>query len=229
MSDTQIGGLSTGFPTTKWAVVRLAARDTVSMDSLLRVYWKPLYFFVRQKGYDNEAAKDAVQGFLTLLVERKAFAAADPARGRFRSLLRTSLENFLKDHHKASARGKRGGGRAPLSLDFDAGEREFAAGPERHQDPAYRMDRAWAQSLFAECLGGLQASPEHAAALKLYLAREGYPAIAQRTGLTEAAARTAVHRLLGQLREVLRRHLQSTAVNEGDVEAEIQEFIGLLR
>jgi RNA polymerase sigma-70 factor (ECF subfamily) len=208
--------------------VRLAARDSTSMDSIIRVYWKPLYFFVRQKGFDNEAAKDLVQGFLTLLVTRKAFASADPARGRFRSLLLAALENFIKDRRKESGRTKRGGGQKPFSLDFASGEREFVGGDKRGS-PEYRVGRIWAQSLFAECLGQIQASPSHASALRLHLAGEDYASIAQRTGLSEAAARTAVHRLFGQFREILTRHLLSTAVQESDLAEEIEDFISLLR
>ena len=127
MPDTRIGGELTRFPSTQWGLVRLAARDNASMDSIVRVYWKPLYFFLRQKGFDNEAAKDLVQGFLTIVIERKAFARADPAKGRFRTLLLASLENYVKDCLKQSARAKRGGGRAVLSLDVAEGEREFVS------------------------------------------------------------------------------------------------------
>jgi len=229
MTDTRIGGNRTDFPSTKWGLVRLAGRDTGSMDSILRVYWKPLYFFVRQKGFDNEAAKDLVQGFLTLLVSRKAFASADPSRGRFRSLLLASLENFIRDRRKESVRTKRGGGQKPLPLDFAAGEEEFSRGGKSRGSPEYRVGRAWAQSLFAECLSQIQASPVHGTALRLHLAGEGYASIAERTGLSEAAARTAVHRLFGQFREILTRHLLSTAVRESDLAEEIDEFISLLR
>jgi len=229
MPDTWIGGERTRFPSTQWGLVRLAARDTASMDSIVRVYWKPLYFFLRQKGFDNETAKDLVQGFLTIVIERKAFARADPAKGRFRTLLLASLENYVKDILKQSARAKRGGGRAVLSLDFSEGEREFVSDADPRESPEFRADRIWALSLFAECMSRIEASPEHALALRLHLAGEGYAEITRRTGLSEAAARTAVHRLQGRFRELLTGHLASTAVREGDLPAEIDDFIELLR
>jgi DNA-directed RNA polymerase specialized sigma24 family protein len=229
MTDTQIGGNRTDFPSTKWGLVRLAARDTASMDSIIRVYWKPLYFFVRQKGFDNEAAKDLVQGFLTLLVSRKAFASADPARGRFRSLLLASLENFIKDRRKESLRAKRGGGEKPLPLDFAGGEEEYARSSDKRGSPEYLIGRTWAKCLFAECLSQIEANPLHALALKLHLAGEDYASIARRTGLSETAARTAVHRLFGQFRDILTRHLLSIAIKESDLPEEIDEFISLLR
>jgi RNA polymerase sigma-70 factor (ECF subfamily) len=229
MPDTRTGGEQTRFPSTKWGLVRLAARNTGSMDSIIRVYWKPLYFFVRQKGFDNETAKDLVQGFLTLFIERKAFARADPAKGRFRTLLLSSLENHVKDCLKESTRAKRGGGRTILSLDFEEGEREFAAESDSSESPEYRSGRAWARSLFIECISRIEASPAHALALRLHLAGESYAEILRRTDLTEPAARSAIHRLYGQFREILTRHLASTAVRDEDLPAEIEDFIALLR
>ena len=39
-----------------------------SLESLIRAYWKPVYFFVRRKGHDAEGAKDLVQGFFAALL-----------------------------------------------------------------------------------------------------------------------------------------------------------------
>ena len=36
-----------------------AVRDVQALGVLIKIYWKPLYFFVRQKGNDNETSKDA--------------------------------------------------------------------------------------------------------------------------------------------------------------------------
>jgi len=52
------------FQTTSWSLVR-SIQDVKALDTLISIYWKPLYFFVRQKGNDNETAKDIVQDFLT--------------------------------------------------------------------------------------------------------------------------------------------------------------------
>src|SRR5262245_23958737 len=58
--DTDILGHRISFQKTSWDLVR-AASNSEALDGLIRMYWKPLYFFVRQKGYDNETAKDLVQ------------------------------------------------------------------------------------------------------------------------------------------------------------------------
>jgi len=53
--------------------------------------------------------------------------------------------------------------------------------------------------------------------------------ICRKTGLTEAAAKTAVHRLKGQLRDIVTGHLRETVANEEDLEVELAEFLALLR
>jgi RNA polymerase sigma-70 factor (ECF subfamily) len=209
--------------------VYLAARDPAALDSVIRVYWKPLYFFVRQKGYDHAAAEDAVQSFLVMLLERKVVAQANPGRGRFRSLLLAALDNYLRDCTKHRSRQKRGKGRKILSLDFAEGEKEYALQVAGRDRPDLLVDRAWARALFAECLSQLKGNPAHLEALKLHLAGTDYRTIAERTGLTETAARLAVHRLHMDFRELLTRHILQTAVDKDELESEIRHFITLLR
>ena len=46
------------------------------------------------KALDQDEASDLVQGLLADLIERRDFDKADPARGRFRSFLRTACEHY---------------------------------------------------------------------------------------------------------------------------------------
>ena len=86
---------------TRWTLVLSAARDNWSthaaeaMAELCRLYWYPLYAFVRRRGYDVPEAEDLTQSFFTYLLAKKAFAKAHPAKGKFRSFLLASLNNFL--------------------------------------------------------------------------------------------------------------------------------------
>ena len=86
------------FPTTQWSVV-LSSRDgddarRGALETLLPLYWKPVYFFLRRKGLSVEAVEDAVQGFFVHLLERDALPRADPTRSRFRSR-RLLLERYV--------------------------------------------------------------------------------------------------------------------------------------
>jgi len=226
--DTQMMGSEIHFPTTSWTLVRSSA-NLKALDSLITVYWKPLYFFVRQQGHSNETAKDIVQEFLKTLMERDAIKRADPARGRFRTFLLASLSNFLKDWAKAESRLKRGGDQTIFSLDFASGESEFVREVARGESPETLLNRAWAYSLWRHVLDELKGDPAHLEAFRMYLSDADYATICRKTGLTEAAAKTAVHRLKGQLRDIVTGHLRETVANEEDLEVELAEFLALLR
>jgi len=62
---------------TSWFLVRSAGNGG-DWDPLVRLYWKPLYFYLRRKGLDNEAAKDVVQDFIASLIERRSIEKATP-------------------------------------------------------------------------------------------------------------------------------------------------------
>jgi len=227
-NDTQMMGDQFRFQTTQWNLVQ-ASRDLKSLNDLIAIYWKPLYFFVRQHGYGNETAKDVVQEFLTTLLERDALSKANPARGRFRTFLLVSLSHFLQDWAKAGSRQKRGAGRKLLSLDFDRGEREFSVQVPQDEPPEKALNRAWARSLWERSLTELEAEPAHLEAFRLYLEDQSYNVICGRTGLSEAAAKTAIHRLKAQIRDIVVGHIRQTVSSEADLQAELAEFLALMR
>ena len=226
-NDTKILGPNHEFDTTSWSLIR-AVGDVQAFDTFVRIYWKPLYFFVRQHGYDNETSKDMVQSFLTTLMQRDAFAKADPSRGRFRTFLLAALTNFLKDCAKAETRLKRGGDQPIFSLDFAQGESEYKLDVAHGEAPETVLNRAWAKNLWKHSLSKLQGDPAHLEAFHLYVAGNDYATISKKTGLSESAAKTAVHRLKGHLRDLIVGHIRDTVSSEADLEAEVAEFMSLL-
>jgi RNA polymerase sigma-70 factor (ECF subfamily) len=226
--DTEILGDQVRFQKTSWDLVR-SASETSGMDQLIRSYWKPLYYFVRQKGYDNETAKDIVQSFLVDALERETIAKADPVRGKFRTFLLTSLSNFIKDWHKASGRLKRGGGRVTLSLDFDSGERQYALEIASGETPEDALDKSWAMSTLESCLSELQGNPAHLRAFRMIADGASYAQVGKETGLSETAAKTAVFRLRQQLRDVLLRRINDAGLTPDDEELAMADFASFLR
>lgn len=227
-NDTEMMGPNHNFQTTSWTLVR-SVGDVKALHQLVSIYWKPLYFFVRQKGHDNETSKDIVQEFLTTLITRETLKKADADRGRFRTFLLVALENFMKDRLKAEGRVKRGGGQNILSLDFQSGEEQYTIQVQSGETPETMLNRAWARSLWEDSLNRLNADPAHLEALRLYLGDLDYKAISSKTGLSESAAKTAVHRLRGQLRDVITDHMRQTVSSEEQLREEMSEFMELLR
>src|SRR5687767_9622478 len=90
------------FVTTHWSVV-LAARDIESpqaaecLEKLCRAYWRPLYSFIRRKGYGPDDSKDLTQAFFAQLLEKNHLAHLRHQDGKFRSFLLTLLKHFLSD------------------------------------------------------------------------------------------------------------------------------------
>jgi RNA polymerase sigma factor (sigma-70 family) len=225
--QTRIMGEDVRFHTTSWSLVR-SSRNLEVLNALVGIYWKPLYFFVRQQGHDNETAKDIVQEFVTTLIERDAFLKADPARGRFRTFLLSALGNFLKDRARGLARGKRGGGQALLSIDVQSGEKEFVLESRAGEAPERVLGRAWARTLWSRSMADLEGDPAHLEAFRMYLRDAGYEEICARTGLSVAAAKVAVHRLKQRLRDVLLGYLARTAADDAELRADLAEFKALL-
>jgi RNA polymerase sigma-70 factor (ECF subfamily) len=227
-NDTEMMGGRNTFQTTSWSLVR-SIQDVKALDTLISIYWKPLYFFVRQKGNDNETAKDIVQDFLTSLLSKHTLQKADATRGRFRTFLLAALENFMKDRLKSASREKRGGGQKIVSLDFSTGEKEYTLQVRAGEAPETVLNRAWARSLWEDSLARLQGEASHLEALKMYLADADYKHISAKTGLSESAAKTAVHRLRGQLRTIITNHIRETVSTDEDLRGEVAEFMELLR
>src|SRR6266852_1253793 len=78
------------FPSTHWSVVLAAgqAPGTVARDALerlARIYWYPLYGFIRRQGRSPEDAQDLTQQFFAQFLEHESFKQADQERGRFRT------------------------------------------------------------------------------------------------------------------------------------------------
>jgi RNA polymerase sigma-70 factor (ECF subfamily) len=106
------------FATTSWSQV-LAARDAPSsesrraLDVLCRTYWYPVYAFVRRQVGNAADAGDLTQSYFAELLEKSYLEDYDPARGRFRVFLKTSVKHFLSKQREKSESWKRGaaGGR----------------------------------------------------------------------------------------------------------------------
>ena len=110
---TSMGGSREAFLTTEWSVIELI-RDgqkpssTILINDLLRKYWKPVYCYLRRKGYDNEQAKDLTQGFFQeVVLGRSLIEHAEKTRGRFRTFLLTALQQYVAGIHRKQSRQRR--------------------------------------------------------------------------------------------------------------------------
>jgi RNA polymerase sigma-70 factor (ECF subfamily) len=110
---TDMGGVREAFLTTHWTLLeKIGAgddkHDRALIGLLLNLYWKPVYCFLRRKGYDNESAKDLTQDFFhEVVLGRDLIQRADESKGRFRSFLLTALKRYIINVAEARSAQKR--------------------------------------------------------------------------------------------------------------------------
>ncbi len=240
---------SGGFATTSWSLVAVAGGDETpqsrqALETLCRAYWRPLHAYVRRRVADVHEAQDLTQGFFTRLLERNDFAAVRADRGRFRAWLLTALKHhMINEGHKARAQ-KRGGGRVPLSLDFDGHDSGLRWEPGDPTTPEQVYEREWASTVLAsvfehlrrESQGQPDGDSDRARRFELltpFLAgtmpRGAYAGAAEQLGISEGAARMAVQRLRERYRELLRSEIAQTVRDPAEVDDEIAALFAAVR
>ena len=231
------------FFTTRWSVVLRAGQAGVgegneerdardALERLAEGYWLPLFAYVRRRGYDEEAARDLTQAFFARLLERRDVASATPEKGRFRSFLITALKNFLVNQEERERALKRGGGRAPLSIDTEEAVGRLEGLPVDDETPERVFERAWARAVLDRTLARLAEQYAERGKTELFEAlaehlvggSEGtpYAELAAELSLSVGAVKVAVHRLRARYREELRREIADTLADPGDVEDELR-------
>lgn len=231
------------FATTHWSVVISAANKEVSdsgqaLAALCQAYWYPLYAYVRRRGYQAHEAQDLTQQFFLHLLEQESIQVADPQRGKFRSFLLSSLQNFLSNQWRQGEARKRGGGKQTVSLDLIAGENRYGLEPADPMTPERIFERRWALTLLDAALNRLREEFASAGKEKMFehlkehlgggMNGRSYAAVGAELQMTEGAVKVAVHRLRRRCREVLREAIAETVADAGDVDAELQQLFAAL-
>jgi RNA polymerase sigma-70 factor (ECF subfamily) len=127
-----------------------SARKALSIFS--ETYWPPLYTFVRRRGYSPGDAQDIVQGFFEHLLEQNTLSRADREKGRLRTFLLGSLQNFLLKQRERMRAIKRGGGQQIVSFDDQLIDAEAAMQATAHLSDTNSYDIAWASSRCAQAI-----------------------------------------------------------------------------
>lgn len=234
---------SSSFATTHWSVVLAAGAERSAaageaLENLCRTYWTPLYVYVRRRGYPHEDAQDLTQQFFANFLQKDYFQRANPARGRFRSFLLSSLDHFLVNQWKRSHRQKRGGESPPFSLDAGQAEQLLARETAEKLTPEQAFEKRWALTLLERVLTALRLEYADAgqAAVFAELANHlwgkeetsSFAQIGERLGLSEAAARGAMYRLRQRYRDRLRSEVAHTVSDFTEVDAELRHLIGVV-
>ncbi len=231
------------FAATRWSVVISAGHESSpdskrALESLCQIYWPPLYAYVRRRVPDVHDAQDLTQAFFAELLGKNYVGSATPERGRFRAFLLTAFKHFLsKEWEKAKAQ-KRGGGLAPISLDFESADSGLRIEPASGLTPDEIYDRQWAIALLGQIMERMESEFRQAGKAKRFDELRGfmigdhpgrtYAQAAERLDMTEAAAKKAASRMRRRYRELLREEIAQTVSGSNEVEDEIRNLFTAL-
>ena len=232
--------------TTRWDLVRSGADSKKTDDpqiraalaELCRIYWRPIFFFVARRGYSPEDAED----FFLRILKGDWLQKADPSRGRFRSLLLKSVQNFLNDAADKTKARKRGGEVSFIRWDpwMTEAPSELALSNEALNSwPAERLfDAGWAATVVQRAIRRLREECERKGRLRVFevlgpcLTAErddlSYPRLAAKLRVPEATLKKVLYHMRQRYRFLLRDEVAQTVADPADVDDELRHLCGSL-
>lgn len=227
----------TQFPPTIPSAVRdLSSTDRArrerSMNTIASVYWTPIYKYLRVRhGKQPAEAEDVLQSFFARVVEGSALQGHDPARARFRTFLRRSVDHHVIDVYRRQTAARRGG--AMPAVDVADAEAELATPPS----PEDVFDREWLARVVALAVDRtLEAlarrdKPVHAELFRrFHLADEDPPAYAQvasELGITPVDVTNWLHVARREFRRVALALLRELTATHEEFVDEAREVFGI--
>jgi RNA polymerase sigma factor (sigma-70 family) len=233
------------FRTTQWSLVLAAAQSQApgykeALAELCKLYWYPIYGYVRRRGYKPHDAQDITQGFFVDLLGRKALTRVNQQKGKFRSFLLGSLQNCLGTEAERARCLKRGGKIEFVAIDADRAEERYRLEPVDALTPEKIFDARWAMALLVEAksrLGSeyrLQGKYGLFEGLKAYLdpvsehRLPAYEEVADQLQVSVAAVKTLIHRMRKRYTALVRAEVLRTVSDVADADAEIHDLCDAL-
>jgi RNA polymerase sigma-70 factor (ECF subfamily) len=237
------------FATTRWSLILSAAHSDSeeqkardALEELCRIYWRPVFAFVCRRGYSTEDAQDLTQDFFVKILEGNWLEHADVNRGRFRTLLLTSLQHFLVNAAERRHTRKRGGGVEFISWDdwmAEAPSQLSISARALDSLPAERLfDLRWATTVVEQALRRLREECEGKDRLRLFYALSrhlieerdevSYAKLSAALGVTESAVKNLLHAMRHRYRCLLRDEVAHTVESPAEIQGEIRYLCAAL-
>jgi DNA-directed RNA polymerase specialized sigma24 family protein len=233
------------FDMTQWTEISAARtlnpeRRRKATGRIMDRYWKPVYAYLRRKGNDHDKSSDLVQGFFIKVIERDLIQQADSDKGRFRSLLLTALDRYVRDEYEKETTHKRRPDGGVNSLDaFDVPPPLPAMDASPQQAYVY----AWASQLLDRVLADVEAQSsqagqqQHWEVFRLTVIEPtlfgaeipSMPSLCEKLNIDTpkqaAAMNVTVKR---RFKRVMRTHVLELVASEAEVESEIGDLMEIL-
>jgi RNA polymerase sigma-70 factor (ECF subfamily) len=233
-----------GFAATRWTLVLAAAggedasHAAEAMAELCRIYWYPLYAYIRRRGHPSHEAEDLTQEFFVRLLAKDDLAGVDRRKGKFRAFLLAALKHFLANQWDRSQAKKHGGGQRIVSLDALSAESRYRLEPSHDLTPEKLFERQWALTVLERVLDRLQAELDADGKAALFQGLKpfltggrpaaSYAEAAAELEMSEGAVKVAVHRLRRRYRQILKEEIAHTVASPEEVDDEIRYLLACL-
>jgi RNA polymerase sigma factor (sigma-70 family) len=219
-----------------------AESEEVQREALAKfseAYWPPLYTFVRRRGYTPADAQDVVQAFFVHLFEQDTLSRADRDKGRLRTFLLGSLQNFLLKQRERMSALKRGGGQQMVSFEELLPQAEASMLATSHLSDVNSYDVAWASSVVTRAWKNVrdrfaaEGKREWVDELRPFVAGgTGTPPpqeeVAKRLGTSVENFRVWLSRLRQTYRHALRAEVASTVSDPTNIDDELHYVYRIL-
>jgi RNA polymerase sigma factor (sigma-70 family) len=233
------------FQATRWTLI-LSARQSDSteiaekaLSNFCEAYWPPLYAFLRHRGHASPEAQDLVQGFFAHMLEQNTLSRADQKKGRLRTFLLGSLQNFLCNEYDRTRALKRGGDRKIVSIEEHLPEVEASMMETAYVSDSHSYDLVWASHIVKRAWQQLQdafeteGKAEWLEVLRPFVAGGGKTPLSQeeaaaKLGVPIATLRTWLSRLRQRYREALRTEVANTVSDPAEVDQELHYLYQIL-
>jgi RNA polymerase sigma-70 factor (ECF subfamily) len=227
------------FEETAWSVVIAAGATTeprahAAMAKLCRIYWRPIYAYLRRGGYDMHDAQDLTQSFFQHLLENETLRRVSREKGRFRSFLLGALKLCLADEQARRHTLKRGGRIQFISTDELEAEELHHLRADREAAPDEILDARWAGVVLERALEQVRAEYTAEGKADLFEALSpflggtkphvSYQEVADRMKLGLGAVKTLIYRLRRQFATAVRREIMQTVSAPHEVDDELRRL-----
>jgi len=213
-----------------------APGSQAALAELCRIYWYPIYSFVRRRGSSPEDAQDLTQGFFLHLLDHKALRQVSPVKGKFRSFLLASLQNYLFDETDRARCLKRGGNLEFVPLEMRFAKDRYQLAPLDFLTADKVFDARWAMILMDEAMDRLR--KEYSGQGKIYMfetlkpfidpinskAALSYAEVADMLQVPVGSVKKLIFRLRKRYASLLREEVARTVSDSGEVDEEIHSL-----
>lgn len=205
------------FESTLWTLIleARAGQERALRDFILR-YRTPVVAYCARRGLASEAEDLAQEVFLRLFRDG-VLLKADPAKGRFRSLLLAVTKHVIGNYLEREHAEKRGGGRVQPISDV-----EIAAAEQGDEE----FDREWVTHLLEKALARLarEHANYHDALRRFLLEGRSYAEISKATGKSEGEIKNYIHRGKAKLTEYLREEVREYSATHAEFDQELRSL-----